>query len=371
MRSLVTAMALAATLSAHAAAPGPIVNSIGMEFVPIPAGSFTYGRFQPPSPLAPAAPGALGLEQQAAVTAMNDQLAPVEQAATAARAALLGGSLEAIPATALSARAAALGTAELALAQARAEGFAALQRTPARLDVAQVATLAQQAAAGPTAGRGGRGGQMSLEDARLADAIIRRDTRPGFAVQIPRAFYLGKFEVTQEQWKKVMGTNPSTFQGDKVSDAADKHPVETVTWEDAQTFIRKLNELEKTDVYRLPTEFEWEYAGKAGASDDPTWNEIRAMAVIQNSRGGTTLAVGTKLANPWGLHDMLGNVWEWTQDFYNERLFNDPTPPGSGSTHVLKGGGFLADVKNAIYSTHGGGPGDKWSVGFRVLREAR
>ena len=211
---------------------------------------------------------------------------------------------------------------------------------------------------------------MSVADARLADEIIRRDTRPGFTVQVPRAFYLGKFEVTQEQWRKVMGSNPSTFQGAAVPDA-DKHPVETVTWDDAQAFVRKLNELEKTDVYRLPTEFEWEYAGRAGAPDDPTWNEIRAMAVIQNARGGTTLAVGTKQPNPWGLYDMLGNVWEWTQDFYNEKLFNDPTPPRTGTTHVLKGGGFLADVKNAIYSTHGGGPGDKWSVGFRVLREAR
>ena len=81
--------------------------------------------------------------------------------------------------------------------------------------------------------------------------------------------------------------------------------------------------------------------------------------------------MGSFPANAFGLHDMIGNVWEWTQDFYNEKLFNDPTPPRTGTTHVLKGGGFLADVKNAIYSTHGGGPGDKWSVGFRVLREAR
>ena len=142
------------------------------------------------------------------------------------------------------------------------EIVAALQRTADRLDRAQTATLAQQTAT--AAGRGGRGGQMSVADARLADEIIRRDTRPGFTVQVPRAFYLGKFEVTQEQWRKVMGSNPSTFQGAAVPDA-DKHPVETVTWDDAQAFVRKLNELEKTDVYRLPTEFEWEYAGRAGA----------------------------------------------------------------------------------------------------------
>jgi sulfatase modifying factor 1 len=370
MKTLLAIVATATTAVFVQAAAAPFTNSIGMEFVSIPAGSFTYGRFQPPSPLAPAGPGALGLEQQAAVAAMNEKLAAAEQAVAGARTALLNGSLRGVPAAELADRAAALGAAEIALAQGRADGFAALQRTADRLDAAQIATLAQQTAAAPAAGRGGRGGQMSVADARLADEIIRRDTRPGFTVQIPRAFQLGKFEVTQEQWRKVMGTNPSTFQGAAVPDAA-THPVETVTWDDAQAFLRKLNELEKTDVYRLPTEFEWEYAGKAGAADDPTWNEIRAMAVIQNARGGTTLPVGTKQPNPWGLYDMLGNVWEWTQDVYNEKLFNDPVPPRTGTVHVLKGGGFLADVKNAIYSTHGGGPGDTWSVGFRVVREVR
>src|SRR4051812_23781619 len=73
----------------------------------------------------------------------------------------------------------------------------------------------------------------------------------------------------------------------------------------------------------------------------------------------------------WGLYDTLGNVWEWVQDFYNEKIFADPAPPKSGTVHVLKGGGFLADVKNAIPATHAGGPGSGFDVGFRVVREVR
>ena len=72
--------------------------------------------------------------------------------------------------------------------------------------------------------------------------------------------------------------------------------------------------------------------------------------------------------NAWGIHDMLGNVWEWTADRYNKRTFPNPEPPAVGSTRVLKGAGFVSDVKNAICATHGGGPGNGWDVGFRVVR---
>ena len=114
--------------------------------------------------------------------------------------------------------------------------------------------------------------------ARL-DAMAKADSTAGFTVTIAKAYYLGKFEVTQGQWKKVMGANPSLFQGTKVTDDADKHPVESVTWEDAQAFVKKLNALEKTSVYRLPTEFEWEYAARAGGEADTPWPEIREQAL--------------------------------------------------------------------------------------------
>jgi formylglycine-generating enzyme required for sulfatase activity len=168
-----------------------------------------------------------------------------------------------------------------------------------------------------------------------------------------------------------MKTNPSIFQGDKVADAADRHPVENVTWEDAQTFLRRLNALEKTKVYRLPTEFEWEYAARAGEDADTPWTVIRERAIAGYNAFFSTQTVGSKKPNAWGLYDMQGNVWEWVQDYYNEKLFADPTPPRSGKVHVLKGGGFAADVKNAIPATHAAGPGSKFDVGFRIVRDVK
>jgi len=202
----------------------------------------------------------------------------------------------------------------------------------------------------------------------LAEQMAKNDALPGFQVEIERPFYIGKYEITQGQWKKVMGSNPSYFQGDKVEDNADRHPVESVSWQDVQVFIKKLNALDKNNTYRLPTEFEWEYAARAGADDDISWDEIRASAVIGTT---TTSEVGTKKPNAWGLYDTLGNVWEWVQDFYNEKIFADPTPPKKGKEHVLKGAPFYGDVKNATYMTHAAGPGSVYDVGFRLVMETK
>jgi formylglycine-generating enzyme len=75
--------------------------------------------------------------------------------------------------------------------------------------------------------------------------------------------------------------------------------------------------------------------------------------------------------NAWGLYDTLGNVWEWVEDVYNDKLFADPKPPRSGTQHVLKGGSFVADVANLSYTTHAAGPGNRFDVGFRIVREIR
>jgi len=205
-------------------------------------------------------------------------------------------------------------------------------------------------------------------DYELAEEMAKADALPGFEVEIEKAFYIGKFEITQGQWKKVMGSNPSYFQGGVVEDNADLHPVECVGWQDAQEFIEKLNDLDQEHTYRLPTEFEWEYAARAGAVDDISWDDIRASAVIA---ARTTSEVGTMKPNAWGLYDMLGNVWEWVQDYYNEKIFADPVPLSSGKEHVLKGAPFYGDVKNATYMTHAGGPGSKYDTGFRLVMETR
>jgi formylglycine-generating enzyme required for sulfatase activity len=198
-------------------------------------------------------------------------------------------------------------------------------------------------------------------DFALAKKLAEKDALPGFAVKIRNSFYIGKFEVTGNQWKKVMGEDPSVFKGDRL-------PVENISWDDAQRFVRKLNELDTAHHYRLPTEFEWEYAARAGAADDISWDEIRLQAQIGLK---SPAVVGQKKPNAWGLYDMLGNVWEWTSDWYNKKMFADKVPPKRGTWHVLKGASFVGDVKNTTYMTHAAGPGNGWDVGLRLIMEQR
>jgi formylglycine-generating enzyme len=201
-------------------------------------------------------------------------------------------------------------------------------------------------------------------DVLLCESLAARDRSPGFTARIARPFQIGKHEVTQAEWTRVMGSNPSHFKGDRL-------PVDNVTWEDARAFARRLSAMDTTARYRLPTELEWEWAARAGADSEPSWPQIRASAWIQDIDKGSTHPVGTKAPNAWGLHDTLGNVWEWVEDLYNERWFPDPAPPRRGTTHVLRGGSFLSDVKNATWFTHAGGPGSGFDVGFRVVRVPR
>jgi formylglycine-generating enzyme required for sulfatase activity len=213
--------------------------------------------------------------------------------------------------------------------------------------------------------------RWTAADFRRCEEMVQRDAMPGFTVHITRPYYIGKYEVTQAEWRKVMGTNPSVFQGKQVAGDASRHPVDNVTWADAQAFVRRLNAMDTTAHYRLPTEFEWEYAARAGAERDLTWAQIREQAQLMLVDKGTTQPVGGKTPNAWGLYDTLGNVWEWVQDYYNEKLFADPTPPQAGTEHVLRGGSFLSDVKNTTYFARGAGPGSGFDVGFRIVRDVR
>lgn len=211
----------------------------------------------------------------------------------------------------------------------------------------------------------GEGRAYNAEEFHAAREMATADASPGFEVEIRDAFFLGKFEVTQQQWTLIMKNNPSVFQGSAIT-KAENHPVENVTWDDVQEFLRRLNENEKARKYRLPTEFEWEYAARSGAPGDIPWSETVLVAQLGSS---TTQEVGQKKPNPWGLYDMLGNVWEWVDDYYNEEIFAGPSRPVNGRVHVLKGASFAGDVKNATWLTHAGGPGNGWDVGFRVVME--
>ena len=218
---------------------------------------------------------------------------------------------------------------------------------------------------------GGSLNWTSADHARCR-AQAEREYRPGFVMQIRKPFLLGVHEVTQAQFMKVMGRNPSYFKEGFDVDDSSRRPVDSVSWEDAQAFVARLNELEHTSVYRLPTEAEWEWAARAGQEPSGPWGVFffgnERNGVFRQSGRISTAVTGSMPANAWGLHDMVGNVWEWTADYFNDRSFPDPTPPRRGSTHVIKGGSFLRDAYMSFPSDHAGGPADRIDVGFRVLR---
>jgi formylglycine-generating enzyme required for sulfatase activity len=173
--------------------------------------------------------------------------------------------------------------------------------------------------------------------------------KPHHLVKISKLFYLGVYEVTQQQYEKVMGARP--WQGkDSVKEGAD-YPAVFVSHDDAVEFCRRLSKQEGVE-YRLPTEAEWEYACRAGTStaysfgDDEAklgqyaWYEKNAW--LRDEKYAHR--VGQKLPNRWGLYDIHGNVWEWCQDWYapygSEKVVSDPLGPAQGEYRVLRGGSF-------------------------------
>ena len=191
-------------------------------------------------------------------------------------------------------------------------------------------------------------------------------------VTIAKSFAIGKTEVTQAQWQAVMGNNPSNF-----TTCGDTCPVEQVSWDDVQAYIKKLNA--KTGKnYRLPTEAEWEYACRAGeqqeycgsdSADSVSWNSFNSGSFFFN----TPHPVATKQANGFGLYDMSGNVWEWVEDSYHDNYAGAPTDGsawGGNSMRVLRGGSWGYDPKFARASSRSkfGTTYRYYSYGFRLAR---
>ncbi len=165
------------------------------------------------------------------------------------------------------------------------------------------------------------------------------DEKPVHTVTVS-SLYMSSTEVTQDQWQAVMGTNPSIFKGDDL-------PVESVSWDDVQEFLTKLNQ-KTSQNYRLPTEAEWEYAARSGGKKEKyagTNSNLDEYAWYIKNSGNKTHPVGQKKPNGLGLYDMSGNVWEWCSDWYDKDYYKNSlgiNPKGtySGSLRVLRGGSW-------------------------------
>ena len=232
-----------------------------------------------------------------------------------------------------------------------------------------------------------------------SDLAVAKE-HPVTQVQIRSAFWMGKYEVTQRQWRAVMLRDPSRFEN-----CGPDCPVESVSWDDVQRFVWRLNAMEGTASYRLPTEAEWEYAARAGTSTDTPAGNLQIQGVknaplldgiawyggnsgVDYARAADCLdwaekqypsswcgphPVGEKDPNAFGLHDMLGNVWEWVRDRYGEYpggSLTDPSGPAEGSPRVLRGGCWFypasfcrSSQRLYIEPDHRAG-----NLGFRLLR---
>ena len=218
---------------------------------------------------------------------------------------------------------------------------------------------------------------------------------PQHRVRITKPFYFGAYEVTQEEYQRVMGTNPSFFsatgQGkDKVSHQDTKrYPVEQVSWNDAVEFCRELSNLAEEQTagrtYRLPSEAQWEYVcqaggtGRYGFSTGWSWvpkkqeeSQLSNYGWFEGNSSELTHTVGGKRANAWGLYDMHGNVWEWCQDCFTEKYYSaspvdDPTGPVGASTRVLRGGSWSHRARNCRSAIRNFNSGfGFYDLGFRV-----
>lgn len=199
---------------------------------------------------------------------------------------------------------------------------------------------------------------------RMGSTDGKDNEQPVHSVTISKDYYIGETEVTQELWTAVMGTNPSYFTSDS------QLPVETVSWNDCQTFITKLNSLTGA-TFRLPTEAEWEFAARGGnKSQGYTYsgsNTIGNVAWYSGNSSSKTHVVKTKSPNELGIYDMSGNVWEWCQDrydSYSSAAVTDPTGASSGSIRMDRGGSWDFDATFCRCAYRGNSPLSNTSNGL-------
>ena len=219
---------------------------------------------------------------------------------------------------------------------------------------------------------------------RMGDLSGEGDSneKPVHKVTIPRPFAVGKYEVTQAEWQAVMGTNPSGFRGSR-------NPVERVNWNDAKEFVRKLS-AKTGKTYRLLSEAEWEYVARAGSSTIYWWGDTASHEYANygtdkccgglargRDRWKNTSPVGSFAANRFGLHDIHGNVWEWTEDCWHENYSGAPTDgsawtrKGECDRRVLRGGSwdFIPRVVRSAFRVGNDSLIQYYNVGFRVARD--
>jgi len=196
------------------------------------------------------------------------------------------------------------------------------------------------------------------------------DEGPQHHVNLTQGYWLGATPVTQALWSAVLGNNPSEFKGLE-------RPVEQVSWDEAQGFIQALNkEIPGLDV-RLPSEAEWEYACRAGTEtlywSGDTEADLARVAWYSGNSESKTHPVAGLAANPWGLYDMHGNVWEWCQDYWSSYQANaaiDPQGPEFGAKRVVRGGSWDNHARNARAASRNWlPPGVRYDfLGFRLAR---
>ena len=226
-------------------------------------------------------------------------------------------------------------------------------------------------------------GTSDLEAAAMEmpepDASKIQDESPTHSIVFDRAFNLGQTEITQAQWLKVMENKPGPEKYWQQKNWREL-PVVSVTWFMAQRFTEELSKIDKHYNYRLPTEAEWEYAARAGSTGlrPSSLDDLEEYAWFINNSGDEPQPVATRKSNSFGLYDMIGNVWEWTADWYAPETYKqgkrtNPKGPEKGSARVRRGGSYHCPLHlTRVAYRSADDPGKRYSVlGFRIVAEVK